>query len=271
VRSRYGDRVRLIEQPHSGVSAARRRGVAEATGEWIAFLDSDDQWVPGRLAVMEEVARSAADDVQWIFGDSLVVYRDRTETWFTEKGWRPQDDVEVVERPIAALHPHMISLLPSSLVRKTALMRAGNFGENLATAEDFVIAFRIAMMGRFISLRQVVTAIDRTDRKDSLVRTTYNTPDYFRARMLSFDAAARGLGRRMWRTMYASAVRAWCITRARRGERCHAEAFLQFKHAAGPKELLFALCAVLGPSFVRFWGKLRGLTPEQMAQPSGNC
>jgi glycosyltransferase involved in cell wall biosynthesis len=268
IRSRFGDRVRLIEQPHGGVSAARRRGVAEATGEWIGFLDSDDEWIPGRQAVMEQIATSAPEDIQWIFGDSLLIYPDHKETLFTEKGWHQKAEIEVLDRPMTAIHPDQLNFLPSSLVRKSALMRAGNFGENLSTAEDTLIAFRIALMGRFVCLRQVVTAVDRTGRSDSLVRSSYSTPDYHRALMLSFDAAAGGLGRGRWRQMYASAVRAWCITRARRGERCRAQAFLQFKHAAGPRELLFALCAMLGPRFVRYWGKLRGLRPEQSPSPA---
>src|SRR5450759_4779696 len=41
--------VRLIKQLHSGVAAARNRGVREAKFNWIAFLDSDDYWLPGHL------------------------------------------------------------------------------------------------------------------------------------------------------------------------------------------------------------------------------
>ena len=43
----YGSRVRVVKQG-GGLSGARRRGVEEARGEWIAFLDSDDEWLPNR-------------------------------------------------------------------------------------------------------------------------------------------------------------------------------------------------------------------------------
>ena len=50
---RFGRAVRAVSQSHSGVSAARNRGVEEAIGELLAFLDADDLWTPRKLELQE--------------------------------------------------------------------------------------------------------------------------------------------------------------------------------------------------------------------------
>ena len=66
----FGDRVRYVFQPNGGGAAARNRGVEEARGEWIAFLDSDDTWLPEHLRLMEAAIVQTHGRAGFYFGDT---------------------------------------------------------------------------------------------------------------------------------------------------------------------------------------------------------
>jgi len=53
----YGERIRYHYQPNGGLSAAQNAGVAEARGKFIAYLDCDDLWVPGKISLQMKILR----------------------------------------------------------------------------------------------------------------------------------------------------------------------------------------------------------------------
>jgi succinoglycan biosynthesis protein ExoO len=75
-----------------GANAGRNVGLDAASGEWIAFLDPDDTWLPGRLSTLLETAEQTGSD--WVADDILVVYIDPenqvrgTSTLFAQRGLR---------------------------------------------------------------------------------------------------------------------------------------------------------------------------------------
>lgn len=60
--------VKLVNRENGGIGAARNTGIREATGEFLAFLDADDIWPPGRLNALH---RALSDDVDAVFGQAI--------------------------------------------------------------------------------------------------------------------------------------------------------------------------------------------------------
>ncbi len=86
---KYGDRLRYIYQDHRGAGSARNRGIDEATGEWVAFLDSDDRWLPEKLRLQFEVLDSFpaynAIHSEFLVIDKTGIRRDRGLTsWVSD-------------------------------------------------------------------------------------------------------------------------------------------------------------------------------------------
>ena len=79
-----GDRrVRVIEMPAVTVPAARNSGMAAARGEWIAFLDDDDIWLPQKLEIQLAAARAAAAGIVTC---NFVQFNERATS--CPRGWR---------------------------------------------------------------------------------------------------------------------------------------------------------------------------------------
>ena len=144
VLARFGERIRVITQGNRGLSAARNAGVRASTGEYVAFLDDDDEWMPEKLARCVPVL-DADRDCALVYTLALKV----------DPQGRPMGNDA---RPDGAESPTMNEMLahpwnvvPSQfVVRRDVFERAGGFHERFITScEDLYFLLSAREYGRF--------------------------------------------------------------------------------------------------------------------------
>jgi GT2 family glycosyltransferase len=141
-----------------GIGAARHEAVSRARGELIAFVDSDDVWLPGKLRFQVEVLqRHPTIDV--LFGDyrniNYMEHQDRSGFEQTERGLARVQvralEADVLEitagLPEALLVANVIGTCSMVVLRRGLFERVGNFDTRLSGPEDFELWWRAALKG----------------------------------------------------------------------------------------------------------------------------
>ncbi|HEY3520594.1 MAG TPA: glycosyltransferase family 2 protein [Rhodanobacteraceae bacterium] len=173
LRANHGGdpRVTVIAIPHCGVSAARNAGFSRSCGELICFLDSDDYWLPGAIAIVEAVyARHPELVFVSLDGRTLPtpeapalprVMRTNGPGWshaaFAKAPLVTEDiDADFEDRTVRALHGDFFPAIirgdmfqvDGLFMRREAVLRAGPFNERLDYLEDWEFFARLCLQGQ---------------------------------------------------------------------------------------------------------------------------
>ncbi len=133
----FAGQVRVVRRPsRGGVSAARNRGIAAARGQWLAFLDSDDLWLPEKLSR------------QWAFLEAQpgLLLCQTEETW-VRRGVRVNQPLSHRKVGGDIFLPSLERCLvsPSAvLLHRRLIEEHGGFDENLPAAEDYDLWLRLS-------------------------------------------------------------------------------------------------------------------------------
>lgn len=159
-----GPEIRYFHQSNQGQSAARNKGIAEARGEWIAFLDSDDPWHPEKLEWQVRAIAQFKDDCGACFTDAKL-YNNLT---LNTTAFQTTD--AHYEQPIGVLPDAALSMttfgtcwVQTFVIRTELIRQLGGFDRDLHFAEDQDFLFRLALLTNFCYVNKPLVSIDRTD------------------------------------------------------------------------------------------------------------
>jgi len=167
--------VKLIQQENHGVSHARNRGIEIASQNWIALLDSDDRWLPNKLAVQ---MRAIADNGPCVLCHCDEIWiRNGTRVNPMNKHKKRGGDIFEYCLPLCAISPSAV------ILRKTLLNKLGGFDETLPACEDYDLWLRITAQHDVVFVDELL--LEKTGGHQDQLSRQYWGMDRFRLKALA--------------------------------------------------------------------------------------
>jgi glycosyltransferase involved in cell wall biosynthesis len=165
---KYGERIRVVYQRNSGVAAARNCGIRASRGEIVAFLDSDDIWLPRKIEQQVSVFQRSGTGIVCCLGNGIQKLWDGTARNVFDVGlFKPTCNQGIWLNVTEILTTRFIVLCQLVAIRREVFDRMGYFDESIHFLEDHDLLLRLSIEGPWGFIREPLTLIN-ANSADSL-------------------------------------------------------------------------------------------------------
>ncbi len=182
--------VKFFSQKNQGASAARNTGIANASGDYIGFLDSDDIWFPEKLEWQLKALDSFQDECAACITDARLVNDtglDRSS--FESQGRYYPQEIGIDRAATESLAQSFCFWVSSLLVRAETIRKIGCFDTKLSFVEDRDILFRLSLVTSIAYVNKLLIQTDRTPSPPgSICRPWDNKEIQFRQQQLMLES-----------------------------------------------------------------------------------
>lgn len=145
--AQYGDRIRVVTQPNKGPAAARNLGIRVSCGELIAFLDSDDIWLPEKTERQVALLQRAGVSIPCCLSNILMKWKSGDRTSFEIALLKPSLQEGLWLNVDEVLATRAVLFNQGIMTRREVLAKIGTFDESIRYLEDVELPQRLSLEG----------------------------------------------------------------------------------------------------------------------------
>ncbi len=187
----WSTKIKVLHQTNAGPSAARNHGARHASGDILAFLDSDDVWMPDKIERQVALMDGYGQEMTCCVCNSLIYngIENKTRDAFSIAAIETEHDCAVWKNPGEVLASRFLLFNQVAAIRRESFIKVGGYNSRIRLLEDHELALRLAALGGVWGIIPTPLVRKRNDTRGIGVVCCENSLEHAKARRVALSCA----------------------------------------------------------------------------------